>query len=49
LEQEIKSKMDSLIKEHVDDIETLQIEFSKTQELMDERYAQLEERYNEVQ
>lgn len=49
LKQDLKNEMDRLIKEHVDDMETLQMDFSRTQELMDEKYNQLEERYNEIQ
>ena len=40
--------MDRLIKEHVEDMETLQLEFSNAQQLLDEKYNQLEERYNEI-
>mmetsp|Transcript_32609 Transcript_32609/g.28867 ORF Transcript_32609/g.28867 Transcript_32609/m.28867 type:complete len:244 (+) Transcript_32609:203-934(+) len=49
LKSDLKTQMDRLIKEHVEDMEGIQMDFSRTQELMDEKYHQLEERYNEIQ
>lgn len=49
LKKELKGEMDKLIREHVEDMEALQLDFTRTQELMDEKYNQLEERYNEIQ
>jgi chromosome segregation ATPase len=49
LKFDLKNRMDALIKEHVEDMESIQADFQRTQELMDDKYAQLEERYNEIQ
>jgi len=49
LKRELKDKMDKLIKENVEDMESMQMELQKLQDEMDERYNQLLERYNEIQ
>lgn len=45
----LKEEMENLIREHIAETDSIQQEFMKTQELMEEKYKQLEVRYEELQ
>ena len=45
----LKKEMEALVAEHISETEALQGEFGKTQQLMEEKYRQLEARFGELQ
>ena len=49
LRARLKKEMEALVAEHIAETEALQGEFGKTQQLMEEKYRQLETRFGELQ
>ena len=49
LRARLKKEIEALVGEHLSETEALQVEFGKTQQLMEEKYRQLEARFGELQ